>query len=446
MKIVIIGAGAVGFDLAKSISRREHDVVVVEKNQARLREVQDQLDIRLFPGSGANPSLLEEIGMRDCDLFAAVTDSDEINIISALTAHRLGARVRVARVRDETYYRDERLVLGGINLAINPDHEAVNAVREILFQTAATDVYEFAEGRVRVVGARVAANSRLAGRSLAEIGSQLGAEIALVITIVRGEQTLIPSGETVILPDDQIYLAGERHLVDRSLRHVRIQDQPLGKVMIIGANSLGLELARDLVAEGVKVRLIDRNEEKCRQAAELLRHALVLHGDGTDVDLLQSEGVGDMDGFVAITGDENSNIMACLLAHHHGATKTVCLVNRSHYVPLLPLLGVDAAVAPRLSTAARIARFVKRGAVVSAQNLGFSGAEMLQIQLPTGAGGLGQPLARLAFPRDAVIGAVLKQGRVQTPRGDTVLEAGDEVVVFAQPNSVAAVEDFFAAE
>ncbi len=446
MKIVIIGAGAVGYDLAKRISQREHDVIVVEKDAVRLREVQEHLDCHFQVGNGADPDLLDKIGMTDCDLFAAVTDLDEINIISALTAHRLGAKVRVARVRQESYYRDGRLLFEGINLAINPDHEAVNAVREILFQTAATDVYEFADGRVRVVGARVAAESLVAGKKLADIFAQLRAHIALVITIVRGEETLIPRGDTVIQPDDQIYLAGERSLVDRSLRFVSAPGHPLEKVMIVGANALGLELARDLLAAGVKVKIIDRNEAKCRRAAEHLRHALILHGDGTDIELLDSEGVKEMDGFVAISGEEETNIMACLLAHHHGAAKTVCLVNRPHYVPLLPLLGVDTAVSPRLSTAGRIARFVKRGAVVSAESLGFSGAEILQIRLKAGAKGLNKPLAELDFPRDAVVGAVLKHGRVETPRGDTVLAAGDEVVVFALPAGIAAVEDFFAAE
>jgi len=375
-----------------------------------------------------------------------VTDRDEINIISCLTAHRLGATVKVARVRQEHFYRGGRLLLDGIDMAINPDHEAVNALREILFQTAATDVYEFAGGRVRVVGARVDPDAVVAGKTLATVVAELGTRIALVTTIVRGEETLIPRGDTIIQPDDQIYLAGERSLVDRSLRYVRAQAPPLERVMIVGANAMGLELARDLMAAGVRVKIIDRSEEKCRRAAEQLRHALVLHGDGTDVEMLESEGVDQMDGFVSVAGDEETNVMACLLARYHGASKTLCLVNRPDYVPLLPLLGVDAAVSPRLSTSARIARFVKRGAVVSAESLGYSGSEILQFHLTRGCQGLNKTLAELDFPRDAVIGAVLKRGRVETPRGDTVLEVGDEVVVFALPSGVAAVENFFARE
>jgi trk system potassium uptake protein TrkA len=446
VKIVIIGAGAVGFDLARTISQREHDVVVIEKDPGRLESVQDKLDCRMVAGNGVNPSCLRQAGVMDCDLFAAVTNLDEINIIACQTAHKLGAQVKVARVRQEDYYSDGRLILDGIDVAINPDHEAVNSLREILFQTGATDVFEFAGGRVRIVGARVGEESMLAGKTLEQIFTELGSNLALVTTIVRGEETLIPRGDTIIQPDDLIYLTGERSVVDRSLLFVHSATHPLQKVMIVGANALGQELARDLLDAGVKVKIIDRNEEKCQRAAEQLRHALVLNGDGTNVELLESEGVDQMDGFVSVTGDEETNIMACLLARYHGATRTLCLVDRPDYVPLLPLLGVDAAVSPRLSTAARIARFVKRGAVVSAESLGYSGAEILQFHLDKSCSCLDEPLAKLDFPRAAVIGAVLHQGRVLTPRGDTVLQAGDEVIVFALPSGVAEVEDFFATQ
>lgn len=444
MKIVIIGAGAVGFDLAREISEREHDVYVVEQEPERLAEVQETIDCHLVVGNGIAPDILDSVGMDDTDLFAAVTNRDEINIISCLTAHKLGARVKVARVRQEEYYRDQRLVLDGIDLAINPDHEAVHAIREILFQTAATDVHEFAGGRVRVLGTRVDPASYVAGKTLQEITGELAHRIALVATIVREDETLIPRGDTVIQPNDLVYLAGARRTVDRSLYYFHTQEQPLQRVMIVGANAMGRELARDLLTAGVKVKLIERDEERARYAAERLRHALVLHTDGADTSLLESEGVDGVDGFVSVSGDEETNIMACLLARHLGARKTVCLVNRPDYVPLLPLLGIDAAVSPRLSTSAWIARFVKRGAVVSAEKLGYSGAEILQFRLSPGCKCLGKPLYELEFPRNAVLGVVLKRGRVETPRGDTQLAAGDEVVVFALPGGVSEVENFFA--
>lgn len=444
MKIVIVGAGAVGFELARTISRREHDVVLIEKDGALLDTIQEGLDCRFVVGNGVSPAVLREVGMRDTDLFASVTNLDEINIIACQTAHALGAKVKVARVRQEHYYQDHRLLLDGVDLAINPDHEAVHAIREILFQTGATEVHEFAGGKVRIIGAKVEPDSKVEGKTLAEINRTLGQRIALVTTIVRGDQTLIPRGDTVIEADDEVFLAGTRRTVDRSLIYFRARGRRLSRVMIVGANAMGRELARDLVSAGVKVKIIDRSEEKCRRAAEQLRHALVLHGEGTDSDLLETEGVADMDGFVSVSSDEETNIMACLLARHHGAAKTVCLVDRTDYVPLLPLLGVDSAVSPRLSTSTWISRFVKRGAVISAETLGYSGSEILQLRVGEGCPWLGKPLSEVEFPRDAVMGAVLKRGRVETPTGETILQAGDEVVVFALPNGVATVEDFFA--
>jgi len=444
LKIVIVGAGAVGFELARTISRREHDVVLIEKDGALLDTIQEGLDCRFVVGNGVSPAVLREVGMRDTDLFASVTNLDEINIIACQTAHALGAKVKVARVRQEHYYQDHRLLLDGVDLAINPDHEAVHAIREILFQTGATEVHEFAGGKVRIIGAKVEPDSKVEGKTLAEINRTLGQRIALVTTIVRGDQTLIPRGDTVIEADDEVFLAGTRRTVDRSLIYFRARGRRLSRVMIVGANAMGRELARDLVSAGVKVKIIDRSEEKCRRAAEQLRHALVLHGEGTDSDLLETEGVADMDGFVSVSSDEETNIMACLLARHHGAAKTVCLVDRTDYVPLLPLLGVDSAVSPRLSTSTWISRFVKRGAVISAETLGYSGSEILQLRVGEGCPWLGKPLSEVEFPRDAVMGAVLKRGRVETPTGETILQAGDEVVVFALPNGVATVEDFFA--
>lgn len=444
MKIVIVGAGSVGADLARTISRREDDVILVEKDADTVSSVSEGLDCSLVVGSGVNPATLEEIGMRDCDLFAAVTDKDEINIIACQTAHALGAKVKVARVRNEEYFQDHRLVLDGVDLAINPDHEAAHAIRKLLFQTEAAEVHDFAGGKVRVVGARVAEGSDVEGHTLAQANKKLGNRIALVITIVRGGETLIPKGDTPIQADDLVFLAGPRTIVNKSLIHFRAPGRKLSKVMILGANAMGRELARDLHAMGVRVKLIDHSEEKCRLASEQLRGVLVLHGEGMDGGLLENEGVSDMDGFVSVSLDDETNTMACLLASYHGARKTVCLVNRPDYVPLLPLLGVDSAVSPRLSTSAYIARFVKRGAVVSSESLGYSGSEILQLRVVAGCSWLGKPLAKINFPENAVLGAVLKQGRVLTPRGDTVLEVGDEVVVFALSDGVTTVEDFFA--
>ncbi len=444
MKIVIIGAGAVGSDLARTISEREHDVIVVEKDVDVLGTAQESLDCHFVHGNGVNPATLESIGMAGCDLFAAVTNRDEINLIACLTAHRLGARVKVARVRNDDYFLGSRLALDGIDLAINPDHEAAHSIREILFQTAAREVYEFAGGRVRVVASRVASDSYVAGRRLRDLDREQGENIALVAAVSRGDETVIPNGDTVLQPDDTIYFTGERRLVDRSLYFVQTRGRALNRVMIVGATAMGIELARDLLAAGVKVKLIDDDEARCEHASRQLHRALVLRGDAVDASLLESEGVGEMDGFVAVGGEEEINILACLLARHHGARKTVCLVDRPDYVPLLPDLGIDAAVSPRLSTAAWIARFVKRGAVISAEKLGYTGAEILQLRLGDAHPAAGRPLHKLAFPRHAVIGAVLTRGRVETPRGDTVLRAGDEVIVFALPDAVHAVEDFFA--
>lgn len=446
MKIVIIGAGAVGSDLARNLSSASHDVVLVDRNADVLAKAQESLDCRFEHTNGMSPAALEKIGMTDCDLFAAVTNRDDVNIVAALTADRLGARTKVARVRNEDYYIGGRTVFPGIDLAINPDHEAAHSIREILFRAGAVEAYRFAGGRVRVVGATVEPDSDVAGKSLKELRKELGGNLGLVAAVVRDGETMIPNGETVLLPDDTIYFTGTRRLVDRSLYYVHAQQEPLQKVMIVGATPMGVELARDLCSAGVKAKLVDADPEACQRASEALPHVLVLNIDPVDTAPLVDEGIGEMDGFVAVGTDEEVNMLSCLLARRQGARRTVCLVNRVDYLELLPRLGIDSAVSPRRSTATGIERFVRRGAVISAEALGRTGAEILQYELDAGHPAIDVPLRDLGFPQDAVIGAVIKPNGVETPGGNTRLQAGDQVLVFALTSGQAAVEKFFATE
>jgi len=446
LKIVIVGAGAVGSDLARTLSKVHDNVTLVDSNAEVLGKAQESVDCVFAQENGMSPAALEKIGMADCDLVAAVTNLDTVNIVAALTAKRLGARTVVARVRDEDFYVGGRMALDGIDVAINPDHEAAHSIREILFRAGAVEAYRFAEGRVRVVGATVEPDSNVAGKSLRQLRRELAGNLALVAAVERGGKTLIPNGDTVLLPDDTIFFTGTRRLVDRSLYHVHVQQEPLQKVMITGATPMGVELARDLCSAGVKVKLVDEDAERCRHAAEQLHHVLVLNIDPVDTAPLIDEGIGEMDGFVATGEDEEVNMLSCLLARRQGASRTVCLVNRVDYLDLLPRLGIDSAVSPRRSTATGIARFVKRGAVISAEALGRTGAEIVQYRLEPGHRAVGVALQDLEFPADAVIGAVIKGHGVETPGGKTVLKPGDEVLVFSLPSGLEAVASFFSAE
>jgi trk system potassium uptake protein len=446
VKIVIIGAGAVGIDLARNLSASENDVVIVDNDPLVLQSVQEEVDCRFVQANGVSPAALEDIGMKDCDLFAAVTDDDEVNIIACLTADKLGARVKTARVRDEIYYKNGHTVFSEIDLAINPEHEAAHRIREILFRAGAREAYLFAGGRVLVVAAVVEPQSRAAGKSLRQLDAEFKGGLALIAVIVRDGKTLIPNGSTELLPQDTVYFTGTRRMIDRSLTCVHVMREPLHRVMIVGATTMGIELARDLIAAHTKVKLIDPDLERCRLAGQSLHHALILNVDPVDSAQLEEEGIGEMDGFVAVGVEEELNILSCLLARRHGAKRTVCLVNRTEYVELLPQLGIDAAISPRWATSVAIARFVKRGAVVSAEQVGFSDAQILQYRLERGHPAVGVPLAKLGFPCQAVIGAVIKKNGIETPGGKTVLKPGNEVLVFTLPDCQDEVDRFFTAQ
>jgi trk system potassium uptake protein TrkA len=443
MKIIIVGAGAVGSIVAHRLSGENHDVTLIESDTRVIADAQGSVDALIMRGNGASHRVLEEAGVRKCDILIAVTNVDEINILACLQAHRLGVPTKVARVRNSDYIEDRNSAFEGIDAVINPDQEALEEIRELLFKPAATDIYEFADGRVQVIGARVAAESAVVNKSLRELEEMLGARWALVAAITRRQQTIIPSGEDLLEENDHVFLVGRQGKISEALKYLARPTPPVTRVMIAGANRLGVWLAERLGAEGIHVKLIDPNEEAAERAGDRLPRALVLRGEATDVELLQSEGVGEMDGFVAVSEDEETNLTSSLLARYHGAHKTIVLIKRPDYVPLASVIGIDAAVSPRLSTASAIMRYFRSGNVLSLTALKDSEAEILELEATETSPVVDKPLATLEFPRHAVVGAIIKPYQVVVPRGGDVIEAGDKVLVFCLPKVVKSVQRLF---
>jgi len=443
VKIIIVGAGAVGSIVAKRLSRENHDVTLIEANEAVVAEAQQHLDALVIQGNGATIPMLKEAEVEKADILIAVTDVDEINILACLTAHRLGVPTKVARVRNEDYYAGEASCFEEISHLINPDREAVNALYELLQKKAATDIYEFADGRVQVVGARVGRGAAVEGKSLIEIESELGARWALVASITRAGKTIIPCGEDLLQEDDQVFIVGRRGKIEEALQYLAPPTAPIEAVMIVGANSIGVSLARMLSDNGIAVKLLDSNSDLAHRASTKLENTLVLLGDPTDLEFLESEGLAEMDGFVALSEDDDMNLMASLLARTHGARKTIALIRQPNYVPLLSTIGVDAAVSPRLSTADAIMRYFRRGNLLSLTSLKENDAEIVELQATEHSKVTGIPLAEVEFTKNALLGAIIKPYQVVIPRGGDVIDPGDKVLVFALPSAVSAVQKLF---
>ncbi len=447
MRVLIVGAGEVGYHLAERLSREEQDVVVVEQDPARAEDVGSHLDVLAVEGNGASLSVLEEAGLEETDLLLAVTSKDEVNLVACLAASRVDVDFRVARIQNPDYYESDSLFSRekmGIDLMINPERECAWEAFQLLNSEAATDLVQFAGGRLQLVGLKVREGARVAGKTLAELDRELTGRQYVTAAVVRDGETRIPRGSSRIEAGDQIYVLAPSSEVPHIPPLAGYEDHRLERVMIAGGSDEALYLARHLEEHGVQCTLIEQDRSRCAELAEELSEALVLQADATELELLEMEGVAGVDGFVALTGQDETNLLSCLLAKDQGARRVISLVDKVEYMPLVTRVGVDAVVSPRMSTVSGILRYVRRGNVRRVAMLKETDAEILELEVGPDAEAAGVPLREADLPEGGLVGAILRGGEVVLPRGDDVVGAGDRVVVFALPDAVAGYERIFA--
>jgi trk system potassium uptake protein len=446
MRILIIGAGAVGFHLARRLSEEGEDVVVIEADPERARMVEDHLDVMTIVGNGASLPVLERAGIDRAKLMLAVTSKDEVNLISCLAGSHLGVGYKVARVSDPDYYRSgsalsrEQL---GIDLMINPERECAWETFQLLNSEAATDLAQFADGRLQLVGLRVREGAQVAGKSLAELDREMAGRPYVTVAIVRGGRPEIPRGESRIEAGDQIFIISPSAEMPNIPALAGYEDFKLRRVMIAGGSDEGLYLAQHLEAHGVGCTILDVDRRRCAQLAELLPKTLVLHADATDMELLEMEGIEGIDGFVALTPRDETNMLAGLLAKTQGARKVIALIHRFDYVPLVSRVGIDAAVSPRLSTVNAILRYTRRGNVTAVATVKGIAAEATEFVVQPHARVVDRQIRALSWPTGSIVGAILRGDRVILPRGDDHVRAGDRVVMFTLPEALSDVERLF---
>ncbi len=448
MRVIIVGAGEVGFHTAERLSQEGHDVVLVESSPERLREAEERLNVMALGGSGANADTLEEAGIRGCHIFIAVTDVDEVNMIACLLAREYGVPTKIARVKSLGYTSRDAVLDAeklGIELLINPLEALAHDLTAIAGHAAAIEVAEFAEGRIFFVGYPIDAENPICGLSLADLRELRAMYPFVVAAITRGTRTLIPRGDQVIEPGDHIFLV-MRSTDHPSVRYLLGFDKgTVRRVFVLGGGEVGCRVAEHFETLGMQVSVVDPSRSVCERLAERLGSTTVLNTEITDVGALVAEGLDKTDVVLATTENEESNILASLLAKRHGARRALCVVNRPAYVSLVPALGIDACVSPRLSTASAILKYVRRGGVLSVATVEENQAEVMEMLITTSAAWLGRALKEITFPQGAIVAAVVRGAEAFIPTGDTVLEAGDRTVVFALPEAVVSVENFFGA-
>ncbi|HSE96217.1 MAG TPA: Trk system potassium transporter TrkA [Methylomirabilota bacterium] len=446
MRIIVIGAGEVGYHIAERLSHEAHEIVVVERSAEVCRRVRDQVGVRAIEADGSSPRALEAAGVQDAAMVIAVADVDEVNIVACAIAHQYGVTTKIARVRDIELGGHPILAGGkvlGIDLLINPTQVVADEILRVIKTTGAAEVADFADGRVQLLGVKIGAGAPVVNRRLRDLRSVQASSPFLVVGIARGERLIVPTLDTVVAADDHLYVVSRRDVIPDILVLLGRSAAATRRVFIIGGGRIGLQVAQSLETEGVGVTVMEKSEARCEELARHLRHSRVLHGDGTDVRRIIEEGITGTDALATITDDDPTNLLAALLGKRHGARKAVALFKRRDLIPLVTSLGIDAAISPRLLTASVILRFVRGGRVVSVFELPESEAETLEVVVQGQTLAAGRSLEAIALPPDALVGAIVRGEEVLVPERDTVLEIGDHVILLALPRAIPAVERLF---
>ncbi len=455
MRAIVVGAGDVGYDVARLLSLQRHDVTVVDTDPAKVQAVRDTLDVLAVVGSGTSARTLQQAGILEADLLVAVTDVDEVNLVASMLAERVGKSsaetVTIARVRSDEFTGD-RSALSlrdfGIDHIIHPEQSTANEVVSLLRRAAATDIIEFCGGRVQLVGIRVERDSPVVGKSLIEIARQSRLPFR-IMGISRGVRTIVPSGKATVQGNDQVFVLVESGNVAQVAKVLGKEAGRLRHVMILGGTNVGERVAAGLVGRsrkdgGMEVKIVEASRARAEYLAETVEGALVIHGDPADIDLLAREGLAETDAVVALTADEESNLVSCLMAKHLRVKKTVALLSKSAYIPISQSIGLDAAVSQKLAVSREVLRFLRGAHVRSVATVHGLDAEILELVADAGSPITRAPLAEQRLPKGVLLGAVVGR-RVEIATGETHVQPGDRAVVFATPERVGDVEPLFSA-
>lgn len=445
MRIIIAGAGDVGFHLAKLLTQENQDIVLIDKDEERLKYASDHLDISTIKGNSISYAVLEEAQVSKARLVIAATNSEEANISTCIIAKHLGARQTIARIRNSEFLLKKEkldLVKLGIDEIISPETLAAREIKRLLKDVAFTDWFEFDQGLLSIAGIALEENSPLIGRSIAESGHHNPEKNFLTVAILRGNQTIIPRKDDVFHVGDHVYFITQPEALDSLMSLSGKERKRIKNVMILGGGRVGFHTARKLTLRH-NVKLIESNKKRCFELADQLEGTLVINGDGSNVELLLEEGIGQMDAFIAVTENSETNIISCLVAKNHGVRKTIALVENMDYIHLSQNIGVDTMINKKLIAANFIFRYIRQGEVISLTSLHGVDAEIVEFEVGENSKVTGKSIREVGFPKSSIVGGVIRHGKGLTPDGDFVFQKADHVVVLARPECIHKVEGLF---
>lgn len=447
MKIIIAGAGDVGFHLAKLLSFESQDIYLIDTDAEKLAYASNHIDVITKKGDATSIKLLRELNVENADIFLAVTESQNTNFTMAVLAKKLGAKKTIARISNHEFSKNPDIDFKeiGIDNMISPGELAADEILMLLNQSAFNDTIAFENGTLNILGSTLEYNSPLINLSVQQAREKFK-EIEFITIAIKPEnsnETIIPRGNTVYGANDQIYFSAPKESIPKLYRLMGKTQFGVKDVMILGGGKIGVKAARSLCDHKFNIKLFELNRTRAKEVAEKLPNALIINGDGRNVELLEEENISDMDAFVAVTGNSETNIMSCLVAKSKGVKKTIALVENMDYINISQTIGIDTLINKKLLAASAIFKHVRKGDILKIANLHNVDAEVLEFLVKENTPVTKKTIKDINITKNAVFGGVIRNGVAHMTFGDFQIKAGDKAVVFCLPESIHKVEKLF---
>ena len=452
MKIIIAGAGQVGFHISQQLSVEGHDIVVIDSSPELVRKIGDSLDVQAIVGHASHPDSLDRAGAADIDMLMAVTQSDEVNMVTCQVAHSMfNVPLKIARIRDQSYLQPIWADLFSrhhmpIDVIISPEIEVARAITRRMQVPGAFDTISLVNGKVRMLGVTCNDDCPVINTPLRQL-TELFPDLEIVVVgVVREGQGFVPKKEDQLLSGDQAYFVVNTHHVDRAMKVFGHEEGEVRRVIIAGGGHIGAFLGQMIETDfnSVKARIIESDTARAHEVADFLEQTVVIHGDVIDPEILEEASVSESEAIIAVTNDDETNILAALLAKRIGTKRAIALVNNETYRPLISSLGIDVVVSPREITASTILQHVRRGSIQAVHSLGADFGELIEGEILETSYLAGKKIRDAELPEGVLLGAVVRQEDIILPRGDTVIQVNDKIVLFASIDEVKAAEKLFA--
>jgi trk system potassium uptake protein len=445
MRIVIVGAGEVGTHLAKMFSNENHEITLIDPEEARLKPIDSSLDVLTHEGSATSLKILQDSLQKKTDLFIAVTPSEDTNIISSILAKRFGAIKTIARIDNIDYLEQSTLDFFnsiGVDSLVYPELVATREVLGLLHETGATNYMEFSGGQLLMYVQKLDEKAPIINKTLQEISVIYRTDKYRAVAIKRADITIIPRGNEQFHLGDKVYVISTHEGIDEMMKTSGKENFEAKSIMILGGSKIGKLVAMNM-QKTCEVKLIDPDIKKCEDLAEVLDNTLIINGDGRNVDLLEQEGITKMDAFVAVTGNSETNILSCLLAKKMGVKKTIAEVENMEYINLAENTGIDTIINKKIAAASRIFRHTTNPNLTQVKFMTGTDAEVLEFNVPANSKITKGTLRSLDFPRDAIVGGGTRDGVPFIATGDTIINENDKVVVFTLPSAFDKISKYF---